>query len=93
MRRKVIKSIISSSVIIFMLTGCTATQQGAQDPNSGGLSKTQIGAIAGAILGATVGGVTDTKILPEVEEWLLELGPGAAIGAAIGIALNNRHKR
>ncbi len=85
MRRKVIKSIISSSVVIFMLAGCTATQQGAQDPNSGGgLSKTQIGAIAGAILGATVGGVTDTKNTTRSRRMVIGAGAGAAIGAAIG---------
>ena len=90
MRRKVIKSIISSSVVIFMLAGCTATQQGAQDPNSGGLSKTQIGAIAGAILGATVGGVTDTKNTTRSRRMVIGAGAGAAIGAAIGYSLEQQ---
>ncbi len=42
MRRNGIKSIVLISSAMLILGGCTATQQGSQEPNSG-LSKTQIG--------------------------------------------------
>ncbi|NPA61063.1 MAG: OmpA family protein [Epsilonproteobacteria bacterium] len=89
MRRNGIKSIVLISSAMLILGGCTATQQGSQEPNSG-LSKTQIGAIAGAVLGATVGGVTDTERTSRSRRVLIGAGAGAAIGAAIGYSLDKQ---
>ncbi len=89
MRRNGIKSIVLISSAILILGGCTASQQGSQEPNSG-LSKTQIGAIAGAVLGATVGGVTDTERTSRSRRVLIGAGAGAAIGAAIGYSLDKQ---
>ncbi len=70
MRRNGIKSIVLISSAMLILGGCTATQQGSQEPNSG-LSKTQIGAISRCSLGCYCW--SELQILrerAEVEEFL-----------------------
>jgi outer membrane protein OmpA-like peptidoglycan-associated protein len=86
MRKKLLNPIVASSLSILMLAGCTTTQG-----NTGnGMSKTQIGAVAGGLLGAIVGGATDTKRTSRGRRMAIGATAGAAIGAAIGYSLDKQ---
>ena len=89
MKKRLLTHIVSSSISLLLLVGCTATQQGG---NNSGMSKTQIGAISGAVLGAIVGGATDTKHTSRRRRVAIGAASGAAIGAAIGYSLEQQAK-
>jgi outer membrane protein OmpA-like peptidoglycan-associated protein len=93
-KRAIIKSIVSTSTAMLLVSGCVQPQPAnPNQPNTnstGGLSKTQIGAIAGAVLGAAVGGATDTKKTHRARRMAVGAAAGAAIGAAIGYSLEQQ---
>ncbi len=91
MKRKILSPIIASSLTILMMVGCTAPQ-GGTGTGSSGMNKAQIGAIAGGLLGAVVGGATDTKRTHRGRRMAIGAGAGAAIGAAIGYSLDQQAK-
>ncbi len=89
MKRRLLTDIISSSITLLLLVGCTATNQGGANS---GMSKAQMGAIGGAVLGAIVGGATDTKHTSRGRRVAIGAASGAAIGAAIGYSLDQQAK-
>ncbi|HHB95022.1 MAG TPA: hypothetical protein ENK88_07735, partial [Campylobacterales bacterium] len=91
MNKKIFKPIIISSISLLILSGCTVPQ-GANGTTSSGLSKAQIGAITGGLLGAVVGGATDTKHTTRGRRIAIGGAAGAAVGAAIGYSLDQQAK-
>ncbi len=89
MKKRLLRDIVSSSITLILLAGCTATQQGGANS---GMSKAQVGAISGALLGAIVGGATDTKHTNRRRRVAIGAVSGAAIGAAIGYSLDQQAK-
>jgi len=90
MNKRVLNPIITSSIALLVLMGCTAPQGGAN--TNGGMSKAQIGAITGGVLGAIAGGATDTKHTHRGRRMAIGGAAGAAIGAAIGYSLDQQAK-
>jgi len=88
MNKRVLNPIVTSSIAMLVLVGCTAPQGGATRNN--GMSRTQIGAITGGVLGAIVGGATDTKHTHRGRRMIIGGATGAAIGAAIGYSLDQQ---
>jgi len=88
MNKRVFNPIITSSITLLVLMGCTVPQGGANTNN--GMSKAQIGAITGGVLGAIVGGATDTKHTHRGRRMAIGGAAGAAIGAAIGYSLDQQ---
>jgi len=89
MKKRVLNPIITSSIVLLVLVGCTAPQGGA---TNSGMSKAQIGAITGGLLGAIAGGATDTKNTHRGRRMAIGGATGAAIGAAIGYSLDQQAK-
>jgi len=93
--KKYIKPIISSSVVVLMLSSCTAMTGGATNggstTNNTGMSNTAIGAIAGGILGTIVGGTTSGNS-HRGKRTAIGTVAGTAIGAAIGYSLDQQAK-
>jgi len=90
MNKRVLNPIITSSIALLVLVGCTVPQGGAN--TNSGMSKAQIGAIAGGLLGAIAGGATDTKNTHRGRRMAIGGATGAAIGAAIGYSLDQQAK-
>ena len=90
MNKRVLNPIITSSIALLLLVGCTAPQGGAN--TNSGMSKAQIGAITGGVLGAIAGGATDTKNTHRGRRMAIGGAAGAAIGAAIGYSLDQQAK-
>jgi len=88
MDKRVLNPIVTSSIALLVLVGCTAPQGGATTNN--GMSRAQIGAITGGVLGAIVGGATDTKHTHRGRRMVIGGATGAAIGAAIGYSLDQQ---
>jgi len=93
MNKKIFQPIITVSIALLIFSGCTAPQGGANGTTTyGGLNKSQLGAITGAVLGATIGGATDTKHTSRGRRMVIGGATGAAIGAAIGYSLDQQAK-
>jgi len=90
MKKIVLNPIITSSIALLVLMGCTAPQGGTS--TNSGMSKAQIGAITGGLLGAIAGGATDTKHTNRGRRMAIGGAAGAAIGAAIGYSLDQQAK-
>jgi len=90
MKERVLNPIITSSIALLLLVGCTVPQGGAN--TNSGMSKAQIGAITGGLLGAIAGGATDTKNTHRGRRMAIGGAAGAAIGAAIGYSLDQQAK-
>jgi outer membrane protein OmpA-like peptidoglycan-associated protein len=88
MNKRVLNLIVTSSIALLVLVGCTAPQGEATRNN--GMSRAQIGAITGGVLGAIVGGATDTKHTHRGRRMVIGGATGAAIGAAIGYSLDQQ---
>jgi len=88
MNKRALNHIITSSIALLVLVGCTVPQQGGTTNN--GMSNAQIGAITGGLLGAIAGGATDTKHTHRGRRMAIGGAAGAAIGAAIGYSLDQQ---
>jgi outer membrane protein OmpA-like peptidoglycan-associated protein len=85
---KVYKSIIASSIVLFMLAGCVPPNGNTTGENNG-ISKTQTGAIIGSVLGAVIGGVSGGRNHRN-RRMVIGAATGAAVGAGIGYSLEQQ---
>jgi len=81
-----IKPLVASTVVGFMLAGCTATQPGLVDNNN---ANTKTGGIIGAIGGALIG-LTQSGKKHRTRNTLLGAIGGGAAGALIGYSLDKQ---
>jgi len=87
----IVSPLIISTSTLLILTGCTPNQ--GLTPNGGnstGLNNTQTGAIIGGLLGAAIGGVTDTKNISRGRRMAIGGAIGAAVGAGIGYNMDQQ---
>ena len=79
-----IKPLVASTVVGFMLIGCTATQPGLVDNNN---ENTKKGGIVGAIGGAFIG-LTQSSSKNRTRNTILGAIGGGAAGALVGYSLD-----
>ncbi len=92
MKHKKIISIVASSSLLFMLSGCVQNTMATQNGTNGTRSNTQTGAMIGGLLGAIVGGTTADRRGTVGKRAVMGGAIGAAVGAAVGYSLDQQAK-
>jgi outer membrane protein OmpA-like peptidoglycan-associated protein len=91
-KHKKIISIVASSSLLFMLSGCVQNTMATQNGTNGTRSNTQTGAMIGGLLGAIVGGTTADRRGTVGKRAVMGGAIGAAVGAAVGYSLDQQAK-
>jgi len=87
MNKKILKPIIATSLVAFLLTGCVNGGMPTITNADGSTNRTQTGAIIGGLLGAVIGGNTANK---GGKRAAIGGAIGAAVGGAIGYSLDQQ---
>lgn len=87
MNKKIIKPLIASSLVAFLLTGCVNGGMPTITNADGTPNRTQTGAVIGGILGAVIGRTTANGT---GKRTAMGGAIGAAVGAAVGYSLDQQ---
>jgi outer membrane protein OmpA-like peptidoglycan-associated protein len=90
MKPKKIISIVISSSLLFILSGCVPDTGATPNSSNGSQSNTQTGALIGGLLGAIVGGTTANRSGSVGKRAVMGGAIGAAVGAAVGYSLDQQ---